>query len=97
MICMSDPRDYKLDLSSARLSSSSDEASAPELPPKQDTPQETSRRPFLSVHFECCGVYRRIYRDPSGASYGGHCPRCGKPVRFAVGTGGTAARFFRAS
>jgi hypothetical protein len=90
MIPMPDPRDYKLDISSARPCS-------PEPLAKQDAAQETPRRPFLSVHFECCGVYQRIYRDPSGASYSGHCPRCGKPVRFAVGAGGTAARFFRAS
>lgn len=79
---MFDPRDYKLDISSL---------------PKDEAPQEGKSRPFLSVHFECCGVYQRIYCDPSGASYSGHCPRCGKPVRFAVGAGGTASRFFRAS
>jgi len=76
-----DDRDYKLDISSLP----SGEAAA--LPP----------RPFLSVLFACCGVYQRIYRDAGAASYRGRCPRCGKAVHFAVGQGGTTARFFRVS
>jgi hypothetical protein len=73
---MSDPRDYKLDLSSG----------AAALGP---TP-----RPFLSVHFACCGAYQRVYRDADGKTYRGRCPRCAKVVRFVVGQGGTSARFF---
>ena len=74
----SDPRDYKLDLSPA---------AAPPSPGH-------AKRPFLSVHFACCGAYQRIYRDADGKQYSGRCPRCGRPVRFPVGQGGTAARFF---
>lgn len=73
-----DPRDYKLDLSRA---GGAEGAAAPS-------------RPFLSVQLACCGVYQRIYRDRDGKSYQGQCPRCGKPVRFTVGAGGTSARFF---
>ena len=89
---MSDPRDYKLDLSSqaADPAAAQSETSTP-------GPSSSSGRPFLSVHFACCGVYQRVYRDASGASYQGHCPRCGVPVRFTIGEGGTAARFFRVS
>jgi hypothetical protein len=54
-------------------------------------------RPHLNVLFDCCGVYLRIYRSADGRSYRGHCPRCGRPVTFAVGPGGTSARFFRVS
>jgi len=79
---MTDPRDYKLDVSSL---------------PKQEPRQQAAARPFLSVRFDCCGVYQRIYRDATGNSYSGRCPRCGNPVRFAVGAGGTDARFFRVS
>jgi hypothetical protein len=77
-----DPRDYKLDISG--LSSSSGPAGHPQA------------RPFLSVLFECCNVYQRIYRAADGKTYQGRCPRCGKTVNFKVGEGGTSARFFRA-
>ncbi|MHC4976290.1 MAG: hypothetical protein ACYTF7_06755 [Planctomycetota bacterium] len=56
-----------------------------------------SRRPWLSVYFQCCHVYTRIYRSPDGSSYNGSCPRCGKRVCARVGPGGTTQRFFRAS
>ena len=73
-----DPRDYKLDLSGGATG-----------PPAAATP-----RPFLSVHFACCGAYQRVYRDPDGKTYRGRCPRCAKAVRFVVGEGGTTARRF---
>ena len=76
-----DERDYKLDISSRN---SGQQPADPALP-----------RPFLSVLFECCGVYQRIYRDANGAAYRGRCPRCGTPVHFAVSENGTSARFFR--
>ena len=79
---MTDPRDYKLDLSTTR----SDE-------PAPDAPA-TAPRPYISVHFACCGAYQRIYRSPDGKRYEGHCPRCARPVRFTIGPGGTDARQF---
>jgi hypothetical protein len=75
-----DPRDYRLELSSG-------ETAAP-------GPAPATPRPFLSVHFACCGAYQRVYRDPDGKTYRGRCPRCAKAVRFVVGTGGTSARYF---
>jgi hypothetical protein len=51
-------------------------------------------RPFLRVLFECCGIYQRIYRDPSGQSYTGRCPHCLRTIRFRVGPDGTPARAF---
>jgi hypothetical protein len=53
-------------------------------------------RPWLGVHFECCGVYARVYRESDGSAYVGRCPRCTRTVRFRVGPGGTADRFFSA-
>jgi hypothetical protein len=82
-----DPRDYKLDLSSAGSTPDTQPAQQPAAP-------DGTARPFLSVNFACCGVYQRIYRDPAGTHYAGRCPRCGKAVRFAVGEGGTSSRFF---
>ena len=75
---MADSRDYKLDISSL---SKADESKA-------------AARPYLSVHFACCGVYQRIYKNAAGDAYAGHCPKCAKPVRFPVGSGGTSARQF---
>ena len=75
---MNDPRDYKLDLST--------DASGPKAAP--------GPRPYVSVHFACCNVYLRIYRSPDGKNYRGRCPKCGLPVNFVVGDGGTDARTF---
>ena len=75
---VTDPRDYKLDLS--KNTSSPESAPAP--------------RPYLSVQFDCCKVYLRIYRSPDGRHYRGRCPRCGLAVNFVVGDGGTDARTF---
>lgn len=55
---------------------------------------DNSSRPYLSVRFDCCQVYLRIYRSADGKRYSGHCPRCGKAVNFLVGPGGTSSRFF---
>lgn len=76
-----DPRDYKLDVAG--------------VGPAQPTGlPETRSRPYLSVRFDCCGVYQRVYRDPDGRNYRGRCPRCARAVVFAVGEGGTNARCF---
>ncbi len=76
---MADPRDYKVDLSSTA---------------KGNPAPAGARRPYLSVQFNCCHVYLRIYRNNDATAYEGRCPRCGKAVRFPVGPGGTDNRFF---
>jgi hypothetical protein len=81
---VSDPRDYKVELG----------ATYREKEPPRTEARGLSDRPFLSVHFACCGVYQRIYRDADGKAYRGRCPRCRMPVTFAVGAGGTASRSF---
>lgn len=78
----SDPRDYRVDISGAQPSGRGGEKADP------------GSRPFLSVHFACCGVYCRIYRNSDANAYAGRCPRCGKSVRFLVGQDGTDQRFF---
>jgi hypothetical protein len=53
-------------------------------------------RPWISVHFECCNAYARIYRNAAGTAYVGWCPKCARRVTVQVGPGGTTTRFFRA-
>ena len=51
-------------------------------------------RPWVGIHFDCCAVYARIYRNPEGTAYHGACPRCRRSVTLRVGPDGTDARFF---
>jgi hypothetical protein len=74
-----DPRDYNVELSSQASGAA---------------PGARPARPFISVHFACCGVYQRLYRSADGKGYRGHCPKCLRPVNFAVGAGGTDCRHF---
>jgi hypothetical protein len=74
-----DPRDYKVDIPGLDAGANS---------------QSPKNRPYLSIHFACCGVYSRIYRNREGTAYSGHCPKCARPVKFPVGQGGTDERFF---
>lgn len=53
-------------------------------------------RPWLGIHFDCCGVYTRIYRNIDGTAYQGSCPLCLRRIKLRVGAGGTSARFFTA-
>ncbi|MFG0274534.1 MAG: hypothetical protein ACF8QF_05715 [Phycisphaerales bacterium] len=53
-------------------------------------------RPWLSIYFECCHAYARIYKSRDGRSYAGACPRCGARLEVPVGPGGTTQRAFRA-
>ncbi len=51
-------------------------------------------RPFVSMYWECCHVYSRIYKNKEETAYAGKCPKCHSPVSLSVGTGGTNQRTF---
>jgi len=53
-------------------------------------------RKFVGIHFVCCDRYGRIYLNRQQSAYEGHCPKCSKKIRIAIGPGGTSSRFFTA-
>jgi len=67
-----------------------------EAPAGAENDAARRRRPWVGIHFDCCGVYARVYRDGAATIYEGRCPRCLRKVKLRVGPGGTDSRFFRA-
>ena len=56
----------------------------------------TAGRLWIGIHYECCDVYARTYREPNDSKYVGRCPRCQREVLIRVGPGGVSSRLFRA-
>ena len=49
-------------------------------PPAADAARSAGLRgrPWLAVHWRCCHVYSRVYRNATGTAYHGRCPKCGR-------------------
>jgi len=64
-------------------------------PARDDRPgQQREPRPWLSIWFNCCRIYARIYRNREATAYVGWCPRCGARVQALIGPDGTDRRLF---
>ncbi len=90
---MLDDPDYILDLSFVNPQ----ENNPQEIRELQISARKAHNRKYISVLFECCGVYQHVYRNRAGNAYEGRCPHCLSPVRILIGPGGTHSRFFRAT
>lgn len=61
---------------------------------REDKP--ASPRKFIGVHFKCCNIYQRIYKNKDGTAYEGTCPKCYKKAVIHIGSEGSDSRFFEA-
>jgi hypothetical protein len=57
-------------------------------------PATPSPKPFLGIRFTCCNAYARIYLTHDGKAFAGHCPKCLRHIRIAVGKEGSKSRFW---
>ncbi len=51
-------------------------------------------RPWISVLFECCRVYLRIYLNRNRTAFVGWCPKCKAKVEVKADPDGSSDRFF---
>ncbi|HEV7301440.1 MAG TPA: hypothetical protein VGN72_18905 [Tepidisphaeraceae bacterium] len=84
-----DPRDYRV-----TIGTHGDTASAASGSTGAASAGTPASRPFLSVMFNCCRTYVRVYRSADGTHYAARCPKCAKSVRFDVADGGSESRSF---
>lgn len=54
-----------------------------------------SPKRFLSLYWECCHVFSRVYKSDDGKSYQGNCPKCRIGISVPIGPDGTTRRCFK--
>lgn len=57
---------------------------------------KNGKKEYLGIHFHCCNVYSRIYKNKQNTAYEGRCPICRKPIVVQIGKDGVPNRFFDA-
>ena len=66
----------------------------------EEDKEQTSKRKFLGIWFECCHVYGRLYKNKEGSHYVGRCPKCLRSVKVRISAeseNATNRRFFSGS
>ncbi len=52
------------------------------------------KRPFISLMFDCCRVYNRLYLTKDESAFQGRCPKCLKQVTMPISEEGSTRRLF---
>ena len=56
-----------------------------------DNIQKKPEKNFIGIHFRCCNVYARIYRNKAGTAYVGWCPKCMRKAEVKISKNGSGS------